>query len=457
MSQSADMSSNDPARAAAEFVADLDLASLPEDVREEATVLTADTMGAVIGGTTAPEVARLAADQSEKNPGPASIHGTPHTATVGHASLVNGVGGSVLELNAGHKYAAGHPIIQLFPALLAEAEAIDADCADFLSALVAGYEVCTRTARACAPLADEYLPHGVWGVVGAAASVARVRGFDAEDTLTAMHLGANFAQHTSFKSTSEGATGVRNGSCGFSNLSGVVAADLAETGFSALEDGIGTHLDRATAEGFDASVLADRLGDHWEIQRGYYKIHASGRLTHPAIDGAVTLQSRVGFDASEVRAIEIETYEKAAKWLGSTAPENRLQAKSSIPFGVATRIVHRESGKAAFEEEAITDDVIELMERIEVSVDEELDARVPEARSARVRIHLQDGQTVTEEVEHARGGEHRPYDLEELREKFDKLVEPVLGADRAATLWETARALPESDPAHLSALGRTGQ
>ena len=445
---------SDPEYSAAEFVATLELEDIPTAVREEATVLTADTLAAIIGGSTATEVAALATDQAEKNPGPASIHGTPHSATVGHASFVNGVAGSVLELNAGHKYAAGHPVIQLFPALVAEAEAIAADGTDFLCALVASYEVCTRAAIACEPLAPEYLPHGVWGGVGAAAAIARVRQFDTERTLTAMRLGANFAQHTSFKSTSHGATGVRNGSCGFSNLSGVVAADLAENGFSALESGIADHLDRATGEGFDAEVLGEKLGERWEIQRGYYKIHASGRLTHPAIDGAAVLQTEHGFDSSDIESITVETYEKAAKWDGTARPENRLQAKSSIPFGVATRLVHGESGKWTFQSEAITDELVDLMDTIEVVVDDELEQKVPDARSARVTVTLTDGRSVSTEIEHARGGEERPYSVSELHEKFDELVGPVLGSQRADDIWEAAQSLPETDPASLSQLGR---
>jgi len=51
-----------------------------------------------------------------------------------------------------------------------------------------------------------------------------------------------------------------------------------------------------------------------------------------------------------------------------------------------------------------------------------------------------------------RGGEHDPFDEGRLESKFRELVAPVIGADRAATLWESARA-PEP-PRVLCTLAR---
>jgi hypothetical protein len=116
----------DPEYELASFVSDVSVEDVPEAVRDEAGLLVADTVGATVGGVTLPEVQSFAATVAERNPGDATIFGTAHTAAPSQAALVNGVAGTVLELNAGHKYAAGHPVVHLFPAVVAEAEAADA-------------------------------------------------------------------------------------------------------------------------------------------------------------------------------------------------------------------------------------------------------------------------------------------------------------------------------------------
>lgn len=440
--------------AAATFASELTLAKCPESVVDEAAVLAADTLGAIVGGAPLEPVATLASTVAERHQGSAAIHGTNLTATPGQAAFVDGVGGSVLELNAGHKHAAGHPVVQLFPALLTDAATRDVDGEQFLTAMIAAYEVGVRAARASRPLKDAYLPHGVWGTVGAVAGLARLRSYDVETTLQAMRIGANFAQHTRFEAPGNGVTGVRNGSVGMSNLAAFTAADLAECGFIGLEDGVAAHLEMTSNGPFRSGVLADRLGEHWEIERGYYKCHATGRLAHPALDAVADLRQEHGIDAEAVDRILVETYRKATIWDRADRPRNRLEAKSSIPLGIGSLLVHGTSGRDAFEMDAMSEDVLALAERVDVAVDEALDDRVPDARSARVTIEMTDGKSFTTEIEHARGGAERPYSRGRLHEKFDRLTTPIIGESRAAQLWTAATALPETEPSRLSALAR---
>lgn len=441
----------DHERVAADFAANLSVDDIPGDVREHVGLVVADTLGAMVGGSTDPSVSDLAATAADRAPGGATILGTDRAATPARAALVNGTAGTVLELDEGHKFAAGHPAIHVLPAVLAEADADEASTDRFVAALVAGYEVGTRTARACYPLASGYHPHGVWGGVGAAAGVARYRGYDAETTLTAIRLGALHAQQTLMGSALEGAT-ERNTYSGTSNTSGVVAADLAEADFTAVDDGVERHLERVTADGFDAEQLSRAYDDRWEITLGYFKRHAACRYTHPTLDAVAAIQERRQVDASDVESVLVETYSTAAD-LTPTRPKNPLQAKFSIPFAVATRLVHGHSDKPAFEPGALTEETYALAERVEVDVAPDIAERVPEARSARVTVRFTDGTTETEMVEHARGGEERPWAESDLREKFGTLVEPVVGVDTAERLWTGCRNLSET-PAELCSLTR---
>lgn len=424
-----------PERQLATFAAELEYEDIPEQVRDRAGLTVADTIGAIVGGSNDASVRSLAQRWAERTPGNATVLGTNGLETAPQlAAFCNGAAGTVLELDEGHRFAAGHPAIHVLPALLAEAEIDYGDSEAFLRAFVAGYEVAVRTARAVLPLREGYHPHGVWGVVGGAAAVSRYRKLDAETTRTAMAIAANYAQHTQWAAATEGAT-VRNTYTGMSNLASLIAVDLAEAGFLGLEEGVSGHLGLAAAVGIDEAAIAADLGERWELERGYFKVHAACRYTHPVLDAIADIDDQ--FDMGEVESVTVDTYPAATR-LTETRPSNALQAKFSIPFAVATALCTGETGPSAFDDEAITPETVAVAERVAVTVDEEFAARAPEQRGARVTINLGDD-SIIREMAAPRGGEHDPFPESELREKFLSITSPVLGPSRAEKLWENAR------------------
>ncbi len=424
-------------RELATFVSELEHDDIPEGIRDRARLVITDTLGAIIGGSRDPEVRSLVQLYAERTTGSTTVLGTEGIETVPHlAAFCNGAAGTVLELDEGHRFAAGHPAIHVLPALLAESESDYGNGSDFLTSFVAGYEVAVRTARAMQPLQPGYHPHGVWGAVGGAAGVAHHRGYGIERTLTAMAIAANYAQHTRFEAATQGAT-VRNGYAGMSNLSSVLAVDQAEAGFTGLSGGVESHLDLAASEGFDTDQLTDQLGTQWEVERGYFKIHAACRYTHAVLDALEPIQEDVSVE--EVEEIVVGTYPAAAQ-LDVTKPENALQAKFSIPFAVATALVSGETGPLAFDDDAITPETKALSEQVSVAIDDDIAANAPERRGARVEINTSSG-TKEQHVVAARGGEYDPLPEADIEAKFRMLTEPVIGAERAETLWNSARTL----------------
>ncbi|KAB1198085.1 MULTISPECIES: MmgE/PrpD family protein [Haloferax] len=424
--------------ALASFVSTLDREDVPDDVATRASLAIADTVGVILGGASDPAVSALTRAWANDNSGQATILGTAGERTSAYrAAFVNATAGTVLELDEGHRFAAGHPAIHVLPALLADGESSYRSGDELLTAFVAGYEAAVRVAEMVVPLADGVHPHGVWGGVGTAAAVARLRELDAETTLHAMRIAANYAQHTRFEAATEGAT-VRNSYAGMSNLSGLVAVEQAEAGFTGLDDGIARHLSSVAAGDPDRAALTDGLGDRWEIQRGYFKVHAACRYTHAVLDVVETLAERHAFDAADVAAVHVETYPSAAA-LSNTRPKNALQAKFSIPFAVASALTTGETGKSSFTDEAVTREVLDVAERVEVTATDEFAARAPDERGARVTIETNDGAVFAHEVRAARGGEHDPITDADLRTKFDQLVAPVIGDESVDGLWTAAR------------------
>lgn len=439
----------EPERDLATFAAELETGDIPDRVRDRVGLVVADTLGAIVAGSTDDAVSALARRWTDGVGGGATVLGADGGETVPPlAALCNGAAGTVLELDEGHRFAAGHPAIHVLPALLADAEIGYSDSDAFVRSFVVGYEVAVRTARALGTLRSGYHPHGVWGAVGGAAAVARSRGLDPETTRSAMAIAANYAQHTRFEAATEGAT-VRNAYAGMSNLASLIAVDQATAGFGGLEHGIARHLEHAAADKLDEAALSAGLGERWELAHGYFKVHAACRYTHPALDAVETLPE--GLDPTAVESVRVETYSAAAR-LTESRPRNQLQAKFSIPFAVATALLRGDTGPTAFADEAITPEAVALAERVTVAIDDEIAARAPEQRGARVTVETADEQ-FSREVAAPRGGEHDPFDEAELESKFHGLVTPVIGEERASTLWESARA-PEPPRVLCTLAGR---
>lgn len=439
---------NGPGYGAAEFVTDLSLSDVPDRVLDRSRLLIADTLGAVIGGVDVAPMRDLA-DRWDDG-GAASIPGTRVRTTPVRAAVVGGAAGTALEIDSGHRAAGGHPATYLLPALLADAEARGRSGEALLGGFVAGYEICARAGIA-APLDPRYHPHGVTGAVGAAAALSHARGYEAGETLAAARVAAGGAQHGRFAAALEG---VPNAYAGIGNARALLAADQAAVGFGGLDRGIERHLELATDDStVDAAALAAGLGDRWEIEESYFKIHAACRFTHSALDAVARLQSRHAIDPEAVASVDVRTYPVAAR-LDEPQPRNPYEAKFSIPFAVATRLLRGSSDKPAFGRAALTSETLALAERVTVEATDEMADRLPDHRSARVSVRLTDGTEHVAEVRDPRGGAAKPVTTDAIREKFDSLVAPALGPDGAADLWNAVWDLPATGAAELAARTR---
>ncbi|MBI4013447.1 MAG: MmgE/PrpD family protein, partial [Candidatus Rokubacteria bacterium] len=432
------------------LVAETPAASIPAGVRAHAALVVADTVGAILGGAAEPEVRRLHT-RAERAAGPATVLGPGFPrAEPWWAIVANGTAGTTLELDEGNRFARGHPGIHVFPAALAEAERLGAGGEALLAAFVLGYDVAARLGAA-APVRAGMHMHGVHGPVGAAAAVARLRGFDAGASAAALAVAAGLTLGTSWRTALEGAT-VRNAYAGVGGASGWLAVDLAEAGFTGLPDMLTETFGRISGAAFDSAAALDGLGRRFEVGRNYFKRYACCRYNHAAIEALEGILAERVLAPERVSAIRVETYAAAAT-MSAREPAGSLAAKFSIPYALAARLVLGNCGPDAFRPPALGDlRVRALARRVEVVEDPTLNAGLPARRPARVEVRLTEGGVLSREVDTASGEFDRPYPHEALREKFLGLAAPLLGrsgAEAAWTLclgvegWKSARELAE--------------
>lgn len=424
------------------FAAQLDVVNLPAPVREQLGWILADTIASIVGGAAEPELRALAATQTAA--GSATLPGLGRRGSADAAALVNGTAGTFLEMDEGNRFSRGHPAVHVVPAALALCEEREADARVFLSAVVVGYEVGSRLGAASRLRAAMH-PHGTWGTVGAAAACARVAGLDARAMRETINIGASLTTATSKQTMLDGGL-VRNVYAGMSNRNGLLALQLAESGFTGERDGLASLFGKVISEHFDTAMLLRGLGSEWHLMQNYFKLHSCCRFNHGTLDAIDQIAARGPLPLPEqIRHVQVDSYNLAAE-LNGKAPHNTLAAKFSVPFAVATRIVHGSSALASFNWEAVRNPaVLALAQRVDVREDAQMTRRLPLERPARVEITCMDGRTLAGEVGVNRGDDSLPYTRDELRGKFIDLTTRAWPADHAARVLDATLALARGD------------
>jgi 2-methylcitrate dehydratase PrpD len=397
---------------------------VPPAVVERSRLVLLDSLGAIIAGGAEPEM-RAAMKRLAKT-AKARRSGSPLLT-----AFAGGAAGTMLEIDEGNQYARGHPGIHVVPAILAAADTRKVTGQDAILALALGYEIGARIGIAC-KLRVTMHPHGTWGVVGAALAVAKLHGASAKDIASVVNVASSLGLTTSRRTMLEGAT-VRNAYAGFSNMLGMMAFDLVKAGFTGEADGVGSVYGGIAADGWTPAEMTRDLGLRWEIARNYFKRHAACRYNHGALDALAEIVAAAGgrIDPEMVESIAVETYVWAAQ-LDHPRPANMLAAKFSMPFSIATTLVHGSASLDAFRDEARANPaVMALAAKVSVDEDPALTAKLPGLRPARVRLALKDGRTFEALAETNKGDTEDPYSDEEVIEKFHDVASPVVGAARA--------------------------
>jgi 2-methylcitrate dehydratase PrpD len=153
----------------------------------------------------------------------------------------------------------------------------------------------------------------------------------------------------------------------------------------------------------------------------------------------------------DIKALTVHTYGTALKVAGTREVATPFQGKFSLPFVVATALVHGSVRLDAFTPERLADPATHaLMERIEMRVDPQYDASFPKQRAAWVEAETADGRRLTFHQTTRKGDPDDPLSDAELDGKFIELAAPVLGDASAQALLADLHALETRGDAELA-------
>jgi 2-methylcitrate dehydratase PrpD len=362
-------------------------------------------------------------------------------ATVRAAALINGSAAHTVEVDDIFRDGIYHPGAPTSAAALALAQARAASGEAFLRAVIVGYEISTRIAAAMGRAHYRYWHNtGTIGCFGACAAAAELIGLDqmrfAHALATVATFSAGLQQAFHMDSMSKPMHAGRAAESGIT--AALVAAEGVTGSLDVLEGESG--YGRAMGNAPDWERALATLGVDFHITRMTFKNHACCGHVFAAIDGALALQQQMRVLSFDIERVSIGTYKAALDVARHESPRTAAEARFSLKYAVASALVHGSVRLAAFEPSRLEDPVTrELMRRIDVTVDPELDAAFPAQRAARIAIETRDGRRVEHLQPTRKGDPEAPLSDVELEQKYLELASPVLGEKRArellARLW----------------------
>jgi len=176
------------------------------------------------------------------------------------------------------------------------------------------------------------------------------------------------------------------------------------------------------------------LGTHWTILDNYIKPYPICRWAHAALDALGQVLQDNGLQEKDVAKIEVRTFAQAAA-LYSGMPKTTSQAQYSLPFALATRLVHGRIGPEHVMAQGLTDThVADALNKIGVHEDNRHSERFPAGRWSDVTVYTHDGTTHASGDIHARGGPESPMSMAEIEAKFHIMATP-LAPKRRNKIW----------------------
>jgi 2-methylcitrate dehydratase PrpD len=431
--------------ALASFAADLRWEDVPSTLQAKLLDHVVDTVGVMFAGLDMPSCksARLAAAEWG-NADDATVVGLDTRAPASSAAFINALHGRIHTYDDTYEPGTLHPGSPVIATSLAMAERLGADGRRFLSSAIAGYEVAARVAAAVSPghYASGFHNTGTCSVFGTTVAAAKFLGLDnkqfAETLGLAGAAAAGLRQHqidgSMFDSALHGARAAQ---------SGVMLAQIGAHGAGGppgILDGPMGFCKVMAPSGDPARLDAD-LGTHYEFSQMTIKPYPTCRFTHGPTAAAVDLRRAHGIKAEQIASVEIAAFRQSIEVCDRPVLNSALDATFSHQYSVALALVH---GAVSLDmichpqtAGALTHD---LLQRVKVVHDTELEQDFPRCWPHRVSVVMHDGRQYSTRIDYP-PGRVSPIPPHLVDAKFIQNSAPYLGDRGALQALEALRAV----------------
>jgi len=410
----------------AEFAANLQYGDIPAAAIYEAKRFLLDSMGCALAAVHNEDMAMMYRFTDKLGGAPeATIIGAGGKTNAPNAALMNCLLTRALDYNDIYwENDPSHPS-DMIGAALAAAEANGKSGKDALIAILIAYELELRWCHAAEPGVREVGWHHATLTQFVSPLVAgRMYDLDIDQLVAA--TGISGSSHFTLGGVVAGhLTNMKNTADPLASQAGVIAALMAREGYSGpvevLEGKEGLFEVLNNVE-WHPEALLDGLGEKFLITRCGYKAFPTEALTHQPISAALQIRQEQHLAPDQIAEVLVETTVRGADILSDPSkykPKTRETADHSLPYVIAAALADGAVLPSSFSDEKLQDPVIwDLLSKINVIADPEIDALFPRVKRARVSITTTTGEKYTAQVDHAKGSPENPLTDEELVAKF---------------------------------------
>ena len=430
----------------AEFIANCDISKIDEHFKADARLRILDWIGCAAAGADYPQM-QIASKYlfSVGDTGSCTIvgHGAGHSAR--NAVYLNGIAGHVCELDDGHRTAIGHPGCITLPVALALAEQTNATGAEFLKAVILGYDMFARMGRTLNPTHYRtWHTTGTAGTLAAAAAAASLLKLNAEQVNNALGIAATSAGGI----VESFGTHAKATNIALACQNGLDSAELAKLGYS------GSHSALLGKKGFVAATCTEPHIENLEnpseatlvSDTAFFKVYSSCGHTNSPLDVVFMMRKKYGIKAEDIDSVQVKTYKVSVDLTSQLKTATEDEAKFSLPYCIALAFLFGSVSLNYFAESYRTDEtVLGLARRIKVEEDPAATARFPH-RQARVIITLKDGRVFDEITLDSCDNA----DEEQIIAKFEAAV-PFYDAERRARIIDFVKNIDAQPDVHALA------
>ena len=408
----------------AAYAASLRYEDIPPAALERARNTICDTVGAIIFGYGLPWSQMIVDYATAYGGGGASRILGPGADRVQPpmAALANGALAHAFELDGAAKPSAGtHPGAVIFPALLAVAQERGLGGRELITAFVAATEVMLRIGTATKKSNEHRGFHApaTTGPFGAAVGVGRLLGFDAARMTNALGIAASLSCGlVQFARSGTGGM-VKRLHFGRASESGVLAANLAERGFTGPHDIIEGEFGflRVFCDEFDIEKLTAALGQTFMTMNIYMKRFACHGTCQPPLQALEELQARHDICVEDVAHVDVGGPHEMVDRHAMLAPKDPMMAQYSVPFAVALGFFRNPKDPRSFDETALRDEnILELCRRVRLHAEDKASG------AGSLAITFKDGTVLKARVAQVKGVPPLAPDRNDVHEKFALLT-----------------------------------
>ncbi len=446
------------------FVSTLRYSDLPTEVADYIKYVILDGFGCALFGGTLPwsdvltrSVERLGGD------GPVPVWGHGRSTSAERAALLNGSYLQAFELDDYSRHGGFHGCSLVLPAVMAASELREGVTGqDVITATVIGFEVGNRVGQcvgATRILSRGWHTGSVTGPMAAAAAAGSILGLDTTGMEHAFGIAGTLAGGLMAVQFGSMAKRMNHGRASQNGLLAAVLADQGYTGIKAVfEQPYGGFCSTFAGDidAVDLEALIAGLGHDYRTFDTCLKPFACRGPINVALTALRAILHKHPASSDEVAEVRVYCTTVTGTKCGwpYQATGSATEAQMNLSYGIAVMLLEGDAFIAQYRDELLTDPrVLELIEKIQVIPDTRLDALGEKHRHhANVEVVFTDGTTLSDERQVALGSYADPLSLDDVVDKFHKLVAGRPAPERAEAVKDMVLTLDSLDDARL--LGR---